>query len=76
MLCPFPPSPGTFWDKIAKAECSRHECEVRGKTKKCASCGFVSYCSVACQRADWKYHKQGCYPRGVSAEIPKWTKWK
>merc|ERR1712098_572326 len=28
--------------------------------KKCSRCGFVFYCSKACQRNDWKNHKQIC----------------
>mmetsp|Transcript_35180 Transcript_35180/g.74868 ORF Transcript_35180/g.74868 Transcript_35180/m.74868 type:complete len:332 (+) Transcript_35180:161-1156(+) len=28
--------------------------------KKCSQCKRVTYCSQACQRADWQYHKRGC----------------
>merc|ERR1712098_190216 len=28
--------------------------------KKCSRCGFVFYCSKACQRSDWPNHKQIC----------------
>jgi len=28
--------------------------------QKCSRCGFVFYCSKACQRNDWQNHKQVC----------------
>jgi hypothetical protein len=33
--------------------------EAAASCKACASCS-CRYCSVACQRADWKRHKQAC----------------
>lgn len=37
-------------------------CKVCGKkdTKKCGKCHMAFYCSVQCQRKDWKSHKQDC----------------
>ena len=67
---------GKLYDDELQFQCCRYECEVHGETKKCAACGFVSYCSVACQRAEWKSHKKNCYPRKKGEEIPAWTKWK
>ena len=29
-------------------------------TKSCGACGVVSYCSVECQKGDWKVHKHSC----------------
>ena len=29
-------------------------------TKKCGACKAIIYCSVACQKADWKQHKSIC----------------
>ena len=29
-------------------------------TKRCSGCKFVRYCSVACQKANWKKHKLVC----------------
>merc|ERR1712098_905000 len=28
--------------------------------QKCSRCGFVFYCSKACQKSDWPNHKQIC----------------
>ena len=28
--------------------------------KKCSLCGIATYCSKACQKKDWLYHKQTC----------------
>ena len=32
----------------------------RSKMLSCTRCGVANYCSVECQRADWKNHKQAC----------------
>lgn len=37
--------------------------------KKCARCKLVRYCSVVCQKADWKQHKEFCRK---SSEMPRW----
>lgn len=31
-------------------------------TKKCTGCRQATYCSVKCQRVDWKRHKPSCIP--------------
>ena len=33
--------------------------------KKCSQCSSVFYCSVDCQKADWKSHKSNC----INAEV-------
>lgn len=40
-------------------------CKVCGKedSKKCGQCHRVYYCSVQCQKKDWKSHKATCSPR-------------
>ena len=41
--------------------CSHHKRRVeRSKMFSCTRCGAANYCSVECQRADWKTHKQLC----------------
>lgn len=37
-------------------------CACRNKvaSQKCASCLIAAYCDKACQKNDWKYHKQVC----------------
>lgn len=34
------------------------EAEARGK--RCTGCRLVRFCSTACSRADWKWHKTAC----------------
>ena len=38
------------------------ECEKcqKASEKKCAACGEVFYCTPACQKVDWKFHKVAC----------------
>ncbi|KAK7048734.1 ankyrin repeat and mynd domain-containing 2 [Favolaschia claudopus] len=38
----------------------RAECGVAVATMRCGKCHFARYCSAACQRDDWKYHKSYC----------------
>ena len=41
--------------------CSLPERKVeRSKMFSCTQCGYANYCSVECQKADWKRHKQLC----------------
>ena len=35
--------------------------------QSCAGCRFARYCSVACQRADWRRHKPECRQIRASA---------
>ena len=35
--------------------------------KACSLCQQVHYCSVPCQKQDWKQHKLNCKPATVSA---------
>jgi hypothetical protein len=40
-------------------------CEKKGtnvKLNACSQCRSVFYCSAACQKQDWKQHKQACSP--------------
>merc|ERR1712034_221544 len=49
-------------NKRALVKCA--SCGVSEKSEKhfqkCSRCGFVFYCSKACQRNDWNQHKQIC----------------
>ena len=40
------------------------ECELSScaniSIKRCSACNSVYYCSVACQKQDWKFHKRTC----------------
>jgi len=52
-----------FLEEIApdKANrCANDLCRKVQKLKKCSKCRIFSYCSVACQKTDWKYHKPTC----------------
>ncbi|KAJ7484735.1 hypothetical protein FB451DRAFT_1233341 [Mycena latifolia] len=43
---------------IGTDACGRPECSNRGVSfKRCSACKKTAYCSVECQRADWKKHK-------------------
>ena len=35
-------------------------CGIGGKLKRCSQCSTARYCSVACQRANWKEHTPVC----------------
>lgn len=42
------------------ASCFKGEKDIEGMLRKCGKCGSVLYCSVDCQRKDWKFHKRNC----------------
>jgi hypothetical protein len=39
--------------------CAAAECDEPG-TRKCGGCQVTAYCSVPCQKRDWKKHKLAC----------------
>ena len=41
-----------------KEECEK--CSKPAPRKLCGACGLVSYCTPACQKLDWKFHKITC----------------
>ncbi|KAJ7653202.1 hypothetical protein DFH06DRAFT_1204952 [Mycena polygramma] len=42
------------------AVCHNEMKESRKNLKQCSKCELTRYCSVGCQRADWKRHKECC----------------
>ena len=38
-----------------------HTCKNITNTKKCANCNIIRYCSIDCQKTDWKRHKLECH---------------
>ncbi|XP_054766629.2 tudor domain-containing protein 1-like [Lytechinus pictus] len=52
-----------------KAESDLKPCEACGKSgsKHCSKCG-APYCSVVCQKGDWKKHKNRCKPSQSSGD--------
>ncbi|KAI0762020.1 hypothetical protein BD413DRAFT_587163 [Trametes elegans] len=40
-------------------------------TRVCAACKYTRYCSVQCQKADWKTHKKGCQMQQMLNRINK-----
>ncbi|RXW13595.1 hypothetical protein EST38_g12256 [Candolleomyces aberdarensis] len=59
--------------------CSRGGCGVKetsiAQFKRCAACRTVSYCSVECQKLDWKRHKPSCLERQrLAAQIKLFSK--
>lgn len=49
---------------VALGECCSPLCQHRGneatRTKKCGRCRVARYCSLECQKMDWKEHKAVC----------------
>ena len=45
----------------------KEECEkcVKPASKQCSACGKVYYCTPACQKLDWKFHKSTCQKKYV-----------
>ena len=39
--------------------CEKSGCKVYAE-KRCSACGLVFYCTPACQKLDWKFHKVSC----------------
>jgi hypothetical protein len=39
-------------------------------TLRCKTCASVYYCSPACQKKDWKWHKFNCFKRGCPVGCP------
>jgi Serine/threonine protein kinase len=54
-------------NKKACNVCSKTE----GQLLQCGGCKLVWYCSVDCQRKDWKEHKKVCSYQPVKKEEPK-----
>ena len=52
-------------------DCARCRAERTGsgEFKKCSRCRMVRYCSAACQREDWPFHRARC---PEPARIPAW----
>lgn len=49
--------------KITEMVCSAAGCSVQssGQLKRCSKCKIAYYCSVECQRSEWKTHKLICF---------------
>ena len=47
------------------------ECEkcLKPSVKKCSACGLVYYCTPACQKIDWKFHKITCNKSNIKKKI-------
>ena len=45
--------------RIKANECELSECS-KFAAKKCSACGHVFYCSLNCQKLDWRFHKPTC----------------
>lgn len=46
-----------------------HYCNAVGATKRCAGCKQVYYCSVKCQKSNWKQHKLQCNPKDFKCTL-------
>jgi len=61
------------WESDASVAVTREGCLCCGRSTdkplRCGRCRAVSYCSQACQRADWAYHRRTCSaPTAPAAE--------
>ncbi|KAF9041801.1 hypothetical protein BDZ89DRAFT_1060165 [Hymenopellis radicata] len=52
------------------ASCDRRESGT-AEFQQCSSCHQIWYCSVTCQRADWKSHKSECQARKLQQQAKK-----
>ena len=43
-------------------------CRTEGQMKRCARCKKAYYCSVACQKKEWKTHKPNCLPANSAVQ--------
>lgn len=54
--------PGVTFDSVAagRVACCRPGCSDEAVKGMCGLCGYVVYCSVACQKLHWPTHKANC----------------
>jgi hypothetical protein len=45
-----------FYSECGNLYCSKPNCNL-----KCGNCKHIKYCSVECQKKDWKRHKKMCF---------------
>ncbi|KAJ7148884.1 hypothetical protein C8R46DRAFT_916588, partial [Mycena filopes] len=65
---PLPRTQETYPMSASCLVCNNEASESRKSLKKCARCELTRYCSVDCQRQDWKRHKDCC-------KVVKEVKW-
>ncbi|KAJ7212707.1 hypothetical protein GGX14DRAFT_564454 [Mycena pura] len=49
-----------YHDRGVSRLCSNGDCNKYQKLKACSQCKLVSYCSVECQKQNWRKHKPVC----------------
>jgi len=49
-----------FKDETFRRQMSECSCGNKNATKLCGRCKTKKYCSIQCQKDDWKEHKRGC----------------
>jgi hypothetical protein len=64
-------------NKIAsKKQCAWPGCgKLEGSLKfsHCGKCSRVSYCSIVCQRKDWRFHKLICTTNRIGEQLQSWN---
>lgn len=63
----------TSWNSESMSDAMMDSCATCGKQcdiQLCVQCLSIGYCSRACQKVDWKQHKNTCRPKSAQKSTP------